>query len=74
MAWNDLTFDEIQSVFQNWMNQLRWVIENGREYIIESRWVVYLCLLSDGIVGGPGTFFTLCIVPKRKTFSNIPSL
>jgi hypothetical protein len=35
MAWNDLTFDEVQSVFHNWMNRLRWVIENGGEYIIK---------------------------------------
>jgi hypothetical protein len=35
MAWNDLTFNEVQSVFHNWMNRLRWVIENGGEYITE---------------------------------------
>jgi hypothetical protein len=35
MAWNDLTFDEIQSVFHNWMNRLKWVIENGGESIPE---------------------------------------
>jgi hypothetical protein len=35
IAWNDITFDEVQSVFHNWMNRLRWVIENGREYITE---------------------------------------
>jgi hypothetical protein len=35
MAWNYLTFDEVQSVFHNWMNRLRWVIENGGEYITE---------------------------------------
>jgi hypothetical protein len=35
MAWNDLTFDETQTVFHNWMNRLRWVIENGGEYITE---------------------------------------
>jgi hypothetical protein len=35
MAWNDLTFDEVQSVFHNWMNRLRWVIENGGESIPE---------------------------------------
>jgi hypothetical protein len=35
MAWNDLTFSEVQSVFHNWMNLLRWVIENGGEYIPE---------------------------------------
>jgi hypothetical protein len=39
MAWNDLTFDEVESVFQNWMNRLRWVIENGGEYITEQRWI-----------------------------------
>jgi hypothetical protein len=35
MVWNSLTFDEVQSVFHNWMNRLRWVIENGGGYITE---------------------------------------
>jgi hypothetical protein len=35
MAWNDLTFDEIQSALHNWTNRLRWVMENGGEYITE---------------------------------------
>jgi hypothetical protein len=35
MAWNDFVFDEVQNVFHNWMNRLRWVIENGGEYITE---------------------------------------
>jgi hypothetical protein len=35
MAWNDLTCNEVQSVFHNWMNRLRWVIESGGEYITE---------------------------------------
>jgi hypothetical protein len=35
VAWNDLTFDEVQGVFHNWMNRLRWVIENGGEHIAE---------------------------------------
>jgi hypothetical protein len=35
MAWNDLTFDEVQTVFHNWMNRLRWAIENGGKYITE---------------------------------------
>jgi hypothetical protein len=35
MTRNDLTFDQVQSVFHNWMNRLRWVIENGGEYITE---------------------------------------
>jgi hypothetical protein len=38
MAWNDLTFDEVQSVFHNWMNRLKWFIESGGEYIPETRW------------------------------------
>jgi hypothetical protein len=35
MAWNDLTFDEVQSVSHNGMNRLKWVIENGGEYTPE---------------------------------------
>jgi hypothetical protein len=31
MAWNDLTFDEAQSIFHSRMKRLRRVIENGRE-------------------------------------------
>jgi hypothetical protein len=34
-AWNDLTVDEVQSVFQNWTSRLAWVIENGGEYVHE---------------------------------------
>jgi hypothetical protein len=32
---DELTFDELQGVFQNWMSRLASVIENGGEYIIE---------------------------------------
>jgi IS4 transposase len=35
MAWNDLTFDEVQSIFHNWMNRLRWAIESRGEYMTE---------------------------------------
>jgi hypothetical protein len=35
-VWDELTFDEVQSVFHNWMSGLAWVIKNGREHIIES--------------------------------------
>jgi hypothetical protein len=34
-VWDGLTFNEVQSVFHNWMKRLAWVIENGGEYIIE---------------------------------------
>jgi hypothetical protein len=41
MTWNDLTFDEGQSIFHNWMSRFRWVIENGGEYITEQRWICF---------------------------------
>jgi hypothetical protein len=34
-AYNDVTVDEVQSVFQNWTSRLVWVIENGGEYVHE---------------------------------------
>jgi histone-lysine N-methyltransferase SETMAR len=34
-VWNDLTFDDIQSVFRNWIRRLAWVAENNEEYIRE---------------------------------------
>jgi hypothetical protein len=30
--WDDLTFDNAQNVFQNWMSRLAWAIENGGEH------------------------------------------
>jgi hypothetical protein len=30
-VWNELTFDEVQSIFHNWMRRLAWVIGNGGE-------------------------------------------
>jgi hypothetical protein len=56
MTWNDLTFDEVKSVFHNWMNRLRWVIENGGSTLLNKDGLIYLCLLSDGIGGGSGDF------------------
>jgi hypothetical protein len=26
-VWDELTFDEVQNVFQDWMSHLAWVIE-----------------------------------------------
>jgi hypothetical protein len=34
-VWDELTFDEVQSLLGNWMNRLARVIENEGEYIIE---------------------------------------
>jgi hypothetical protein len=34
-VWNDLTFDDVQNVFQDWIRHLAWVAENDRESIRE---------------------------------------
>jgi hypothetical protein len=34
-VWDELAFDEVQTVFPNWMSGLARVIENGEEYMIE---------------------------------------
>jgi transposase len=31
-SWNELTFEDIQRVFQNWMERLIWMIANSGEY------------------------------------------
>jgi transposase len=31
-SWNELTFEDIQRVFHNWMERLIWVIANIGEY------------------------------------------
>jgi hypothetical protein len=35
VAWNDLIFEEVQSIFYDWMRRLALVIENEGEYILE---------------------------------------
>jgi hypothetical protein len=41
-VWNDLTFDDVQSVFRIWIRGLAWVAENDREYISESNKIHFL--------------------------------
>jgi hypothetical protein len=41
VAWNDLTFEDVPSVFYNWMRRLALVVENEREYIFEKNEMVY---------------------------------
>jgi hypothetical protein len=31
-SWNELTFEDIQRVFQKWVERLIWVIANSSEY------------------------------------------
>jgi hypothetical protein len=57
MDWSNLTFDDVQSVFQNWMNRLRWLIENGGEYITEQKWIRLFMPIEWRNRRGPGTFF-----------------
>jgi hypothetical protein len=33
VAWNDLTFEDVQSIFYDWMRRLALVIEHKGEYI-----------------------------------------
>jgi histone-lysine N-methyltransferase SETMAR len=35
VAWNDLIFEDVQSIFYDWMRRLAWVIEHEGEYILE---------------------------------------
>jgi hypothetical protein len=34
--WDELTFEDVQTVFLEWMNRRSWVIENKGEYFIKS--------------------------------------
>jgi hypothetical protein len=34
-VWNDIAFDDLQSVFRDWIRRLAWVAENDGEYIRE---------------------------------------
>jgi hypothetical protein len=35
VAWNALTFDDVQSIFYDWMRRLASAIEHEGEYILE---------------------------------------
>jgi hypothetical protein len=35
VMWNDLTFEDIQSIFYDWMLRLAWAIEHEGECILE---------------------------------------
>jgi hypothetical protein len=34
LLWNEVTFEQLQSVFLNWTERLEWVISNGGDYYI----------------------------------------
>jgi hypothetical protein len=35
IIWEGVTFDTLQSVFQEWIQRLNWVMENNGEYYFE---------------------------------------
>jgi transposase len=35
VAWNDLTFEDVQRIFYDWMRRLAWVIEHEGDHILE---------------------------------------
>jgi hypothetical protein len=39
-VWDELTFNEVHSVFHNWMARLAWVIKNRGEYTGWPTWTV----------------------------------
>jgi histone-lysine N-methyltransferase SETMAR len=53
-VWNDFPFDDLQSVFRNWMSGLAWVTQNGGEYIHQSNGICLPCLRDAEIGGGAG--------------------
>jgi hypothetical protein len=42
--FDSLTFEELQSVFQNWIERLTWVIKHNGEYVIKLLIKVFLVL------------------------------
>jgi histone-lysine N-methyltransferase SETMAR len=55
-VWNDLSFEDVPSVFQNWVSRLACVIETGEEYLYESKRMDLQELRERGNAG-PGLFF-----------------
>jgi hypothetical protein len=59
-VWNELTFDEVQSLVHNWMSCFTWAIEDRGEHIIESTRNGFLACSESENQKGPGTFLTPC--------------
>jgi hypothetical protein len=57
-SWNELTFEDIQRVFHNWMERVIWVIANSGEYYQSQ--MVGITINFTGSRNSPGlrTFFT----------------
>jgi hypothetical protein len=70
--WNDLPFEDVQSVFREWQIRLNWLMENGGECYCEKskKEGNLLNKYSQGIVSAR-LLDTLYI--HRNTFRNPPS-
>jgi hypothetical protein len=41
-VWDELTFDEVESVFHNWMSGLAWILENGKNILLDKYEMAFL--------------------------------
>jgi hypothetical protein len=41
-VWNGATFDDVRSVFRDWIGRLVWVAEDDREYISQENKIRFL--------------------------------
>jgi hypothetical protein len=64
---DDLTFEDVQRVFHNWMNCSAWAIMNDGEYTLEYIKIFSLCFVTIG--GGAGTL----PAPRMRVW-NMPKL
>jgi hypothetical protein len=58
-AGNELTFDDVQSVFYNWMSRLAWVVENGESILLNKYEMISSHVVNLKIGGGRELFYTL---------------
>jgi hypothetical protein len=62
VAWNDLAFEDVQSIFFDWIRRLALVIEHEAEYILEEKRNGFFLLSGCGDrPGGAEPFFTPCM-------------
>jgi hypothetical protein len=51
-VWNEFFFDEMQTVFDNWMSRLAWVIEDGESILLDRYEMVSSPVVNLKIGGG----------------------
>jgi hypothetical protein len=70
-SWNELTFEDIQRVFHNWMERPIWVIANTGEY--DQSEMVGITFNFTGSRNNPGAqdFFTPYIQSSSSSFNTL---